>query len=99
MLRYMTEDVISNNHVELIDNESVYIIKCKLLARSTDTMSCVASQSKQNHIDDICDTLKHARTIFLFGYGASLVIVTDLYQKLSRIGLNVRLIQETHLLM
>lgn len=97
--RYLPEDAINNNHMELIDNESVDIIKSKMIARATDTMSCVASQIEQNHIDDICDTLKHARTIFLFGYGASLVIVTDLYQKLSRIGLNVRLIQETHLLM
>ena len=97
--RYLPEDAINNNHMELIDNESVDIIKSKMLARATDTMSCVASQIEQPHIDDICDTLKHARTIFLFGYGASLVIVTDLYQKLSRIGLNVRLIQETHLLM
>ncbi|MES3713994.1 MurR/RpiR family transcriptional regulator [Staphylococcus ureilyticus] len=97
--RYLPIDAINNNHMELIDNESVDIIKSKMLARATDTMSCVASQIEQHHIDDICDTLKHARTIFLFGYGASLVIVTDLYQKLSRIGLNVRLIQETHLLM
>ena len=97
--RYLPEDAINNNHMELIDNESVDIIKSKMLARATDTMSCVASQIEQHNIDDICDTLKHARTIFLFGYGASLVIVTDLYQKLSRIGLNVRLIQETHLLM
>jgi len=97
--RYLPEDAINNNSMELIDHESVDVIKSKMLAIATDTMSYVASQIEQHNIDNICDALKQARTIFLFGYGASLVIVTDLYQKLSRIGLNVRLIQETHLLM
>ena len=51
--RYLPEDAINNNHMELIDNESVDIIKSKMLARATDTMSCVASQIEQHHIDDI----------------------------------------------
>ena len=48
-------------------------------------------------IDNICKQFKRANTIFIFGYGASYVCATDLYQKLSRIGLNVQLVQETHL--
>ena len=48
-------------------------------------------------IDNICQHFKRANNIFIFGYGASYVCATDLYQKLSRIGLNVQLVQETHL--
>ena len=46
---------------------------------------------------ELLNNFKRANNIFIFGYGASYVCATDLYQKLSRIGLNVQLVQETHL--
>ncbi|WP_251517827.1 MULTISPECIES: MurR/RpiR family transcriptional regulator [Staphylococcus] len=97
--RYLPEDTINNNHMELMVNESVDAIKSKMLTRAKDTMNFVSNQINSKNIDEICDILKHKRTIFLFGYGASFIIVTDLFQKLSRVGLNVRLLQETHLFM
>src|SRR5699024_7673683 len=97
--RYLPEDALNNNHLELADNESVNMLKSKMLSRATDTMNYVSNYIDEESIDHICETMKHSHTIFLFGYGASMVIVTDLFQKLSRIGLNVRLIEETHLLM
>lgn len=97
--RYLPEDTINNNHMELMVNESVDAIKSKMLTRAKDTMNFVSNQINSTNIDEICDILKHKRTIFLFGYGASFIIVTDLFQKLSRVGLNVRLLQETHLFM
>ena len=48
-------------------------------------------------IDEICDLIKNSETIFIYGYGASFVVATDLYQKLSRIGLNIQLVHETHI--
>ncbi|MEJ7514612.1 SIS domain-containing protein, partial [Staphylococcus lugdunensis] len=48
-------------------------------------------------IDTICQHFKRANNIFIFGYGASYVCATDLYQKLSRIGLNIQLVHETHI--
>ncbi|MEJ7371206.1 SIS domain-containing protein, partial [Staphylococcus caprae] len=39
----------------------------------------------------------HSNRIFIYGYGASFVVATDLYQKLSRIGMNAQLAQETHI--
>lgn len=95
--RYLPDDAIHNNHLELADNESVDTLKTKMLSRATDTMNYVSTYIDEYSIDSICETMKRSNTIFLFGYGASLVIVTDLFQKLSRIGLNVRLLQETHL--
>ncbi|PTI83246.1 MurR/RpiR family transcriptional regulator [Staphylococcus xylosus] len=97
--RYLPEETLNNNHLELMDNESVDVLKSKMLSRVTNTMSFVSNHIENENIDMICAKMQSARTIFLFGYGASLVIVTDLFQKLSRIGLNVRLLQETHLFM
>ncbi|RIP37427.1 MurR/RpiR family transcriptional regulator [Staphylococcus gallinarum] len=95
--RYLPEDTTNNTHLELVANESVDTLKSKMLSRATDTMNFVAATIDSECIDEICHVLKHARNIFIFGYGASYVIATDLFQKLSRIGLNVRLVQETHL--
>ncbi|SCU02073.1 transcriptional regulator [Staphylococcus xylosus] len=97
--RYLPEETLNNNHLELKDNESVDVLKSKMLSRVTNTMNFVSDHIENENIDMICAKMQSARTIFLFGYGASLVIVTDLFQKLSRIGLNVRLLQETHLFM
>lgn len=97
--RYLPEETLNNNHLELMDNESVDVLKSKMLSRVTNTMNFVSDHIENENIDMICAKMQSARTIFLFGYGASLVIVTDLFQKLSRIGLNVRLLQETHLFM
>lgn len=95
--RYLPEDTTNNTHLELVANESVDTLKSKMLSRATDTMNFVATHIDAKSIDEICHVIKQARNIFIFGYGASFVIATDLYQKLSRIGLNVRLVQETHL--
>ncbi|MBO3065618.1 MurR/RpiR family transcriptional regulator [Staphylococcus shinii] len=97
--RYLPEETLNNNHLELMDNETVDVLKSKMLSRATNTMNFVSNHIDNEIIDMICEKMQSARTIFLFGYGASLVIVTDLFQKLSRIGLNVRLLQETHLFM
>ncbi|WP_440866800.1 MurR/RpiR family transcriptional regulator [Staphylococcus shinii] len=97
--RYLPEETLNNNHLELMDNETVDVLKSKMLSRATNTMNFVSNHIDNETIDMICEKMQSARTILLFGYGASLVIVTDLFQKLSRIGLNVRLLQETHLFM
>ena len=82
--------------IELLNNESVDTLKETLSScrRSTSKSSTFADNTT---IDNICQHFKRANNIFIFGYGASYVCATDLYQKLSRIGLNVQLVQETHL--
>ncbi len=54
-------------------------------------MRFVATNIMDAQIDAICDVLKNARTI-LFGCRASSLTIGDLFQKLSRIGLNVQVI-------
>ena len=85
--RYLPSDTTKNNYMEIINNEAVDTLKSKMLTRATDTMTYTAQQIDNDTIDEVCNVLKQSRTIFLFGYGASSIIVNDLFQKLSRIGL------------
>lgn len=94
--RYLPEDTTNNTLLELVDHESIENISSKLLSRAKDTLYDVSAHLDAHTIGAICDQFKQARTIFLFGYGASYIIATDLFQKFSRIGLNVRFITETH---
>ena len=84
-------------NIELISNESVDTLKKKLYTRAEEALQKSSTFTDNTTIDRICKTFKRANTIFIFGYGASYVCATDLYQKLSRIGLNIQLVQETHL--
>ncbi|MCU5745221.1 MurR/RpiR family transcriptional regulator [Staphylococcus sp. SQ8-PEA] len=94
--RFLPDDTKKNNLLELVDNESIASISNKLLTRAKETLNDVSIHLNERDIGAICDQFKRARTVFLFGYGASYVIATDLFQKFSRIGLNVRFITETH---
>ncbi len=60
----LTEDIATNPHLELIENESVETLKNKMIARATNTMRFVATNIMDAQIDAICDVLKNARTIF-----------------------------------
>ncbi len=62
--RYLPEDIATNPHLELIENESVETLKNKTIARATNTMRFVATNIMDAQIDAICDVLKNARTIF-----------------------------------
>ena len=83
--------------IELLNNESVDTLKKKLYHRAEEALLKSSTFADNTTIDNICQHFKRANNIFIFGYGASYVCATDLYQKLSRIGLNVQLVQETHL--
>lgn len=97
--RYLPTDNMSNHHIELKAGESVETLTNKMISRATSTMHAAAQHINANIVDQVCYALKHAKTIFLFGYGASSITAEDLFQKFSRIGLPVRLIKETHLFM
>ncbi|MDM5680516.1 PTS transporter subunit EIIB, partial [Staphylococcus aureus] len=51
--RYLPEDIATNPHLELIENESVETLKNKMIARATNTMRFVAMGGKANikHLD------------------------------------------------
>ena len=84
-------------NVELVDNENTDSLKKKMHSRAKGALNNANEKIDDKTIDRICDLFKCAETIFIYGYGASFVVATDLYQKLSRIGLNIQLVQETHI--
>ncbi|WHI88837.1 MurR/RpiR family transcriptional regulator [Staphylococcus epidermidis] len=94
--KFLPKEVTQYN-VELVDNESTISLKNKLHSRSKATLSNANETINVAIIDEICDLIKNSETIFIYGYGASFVVATDLYQKLSRIGLNIQLVHETHI--
>ncbi|MCE5038618.1 MurR/RpiR family transcriptional regulator [Staphylococcus auricularis] len=94
---YIPEHATQNNRLEIASNESVESLTSKMVSRVKRTVDTVSEYVDPLKVDYICDMIKASRTIFLFGYGSSAIVATDLYQKLTRLGINVRLITETHL--
>ncbi len=86
-------------NVELMNSESTESLRTKLHTRTTRALDHANNELNDKTIDQICHCLKRSETIFIYGFGASFVVATDLYQKLSRIGLNIQLVQETHILL
>lgn len=85
-------------NIKLVENESVESLKQKLYFQTKTSLKQSNHFIDHQTIDAICETFKQAHTIFLYGYGSSYVCALEFYQKLSRIGLNIQLVQDTHLL-
>ena len=83
-------------NVELMNNESTESLRTKLHTRTTRALNHANNELNDKTIDQICHCLKRSETIFIYGFGASFVVATDLYQKLSRIGLNIATLLATH---
>lgn len=88
---------MSPYNIELVRDEPIETLKKKLFLQAKDALQRSSTFTDNTTIDNICKRFKSANKIFIFGYGTSFVCATDMYQKFSRIGLNVHLIQETHL--
>ena len=88
----------TRSHIEIRQNESIDSLKGKLHSRAIEALNHCLKELDSEIIDQICSKLKMSNTIFVFGYGASYVSALDLYQKLSRLGLNIQIVQETHML-
>ncbi|MBO1199968.1 MurR/RpiR family transcriptional regulator [Staphylococcus simiae] len=84
-------------NVELVHNESTSSLRNKLHSRTVKTLGYANDEINDDIVDDICHYLKHSNTIFIYGFGSSFVAATDMYQKLSRVGLNKQLVQESHI--
>lgn len=85
-------------NIKLVENESVESLKQKLYFQTKTSLKQSNHFIDHRIIDAICERFKQAHTIFLYGYGTSYVCALEFYQKLSRIGLNIQLVQDTHLL-
>lgn len=72
---------------ELDSSQSVEIIAKTIVTRTTDAIERVLSLVNTSAIEDATAAVLKARSVAIFGVGASANVAYDLYQKFSRIGI------------
>lgn len=72
---------------ELDSSQSVEVIARTIVSRTTDAVERVLSLVNNDYIEAAASALLSARTVAIFGVGASGNVAYDLYQKLTRIGI------------
>ncbi len=72
---------------ELDSNQSVEIIAKTIVTRTTDAIERVLSLINTSAIEEAAAAVLGARSVAIFGVGASANVAYDLYQKFSRIGI------------
>ncbi|MBU0927747.1 MAG: MurR/RpiR family transcriptional regulator [Spirochaetes bacterium] len=72
---------------ELDSSQSVEVIAKTIVSRTTDAIERVLTLLNTGSVEEAAATILAARSIAIFGVGASANVAYDLYQKLSRIGI------------
>ncbi len=72
---------------ELDSSQSVDIIARTIVSRTTDAVERVLSLLNTGAVEEAAAAILAARSVAIFGVGASANVAYDLYQKLSRIGI------------
>lgn len=72
---------------ELDSNQSVETIAKTIVSRTTDAIERVLSLLNTGAVEETAAAMLGARSVAIFGVGASANVAYDLYQKLSRIGI------------
>lgn len=72
---------------ELDSNQSVETIAKTIVSRTTDAIERVLSLLNTGAVEETAAAMLAARSVAIFGVGASANVAYDLYQKLSRIGI------------
>lgn len=83
---------------EIKQDETVSSISKKLITRASHTLEMTEKLIESNSVNAIIDQLYEAKTIIVFGVGASSLVAQDLYQKFTRIGKQVIHSLDTHFL-
>ncbi len=63
-----------------MDNESVDVLKSKMLSRVTNTMNFVSDHIENENIDMICAKMQSARTIFYLVTGLHLLLLQTYFK-------------------
>lgn len=72
---------------ELDSSQSVEVIAKTIVSRTTDAIERVLSLINTDAVESATAAILDARSVAIFGVGASANVAYDLYQKLSRIGI------------
>lgn len=71
---------------DITENESIEEIKQKLLGNAYQSMIDTVEQLNHQKVEEAVETLSEAPVIYLYGVGASQLVVANILQKWSRIG-------------
>lgn len=87
----LSADLISNSdnpslYEEIYSGEDLYSIKEKLLHNAQQSINETVDLVKQDHIDNLIQSLRNSRQVVLFGVGASYLVAQNIAQKWSRLG-------------
>ncbi|WP_142426670.1 MurR/RpiR family transcriptional regulator [Enterococcus durans] len=90
---------IDEGFSDIQPNESFYSIKNKLGNNAQVAIRETVDVLKEEKIQDVVQSLEGAETVFLYGVGASSLVVEDIVQKWSRVGKPIIFEKDIHVLL
>ncbi len=90
---------IDDGFSDIKPNESFYSIKNKLGNNAQVAIRETVDILKEENIQKVVQCLEHAETVFLYGVGASSLVVEDILQKWSRVGKPIIFEKDIHVLL
>ena len=90
---------IDEGFSDIQPNESFYSIKNKLGNNAQVAIRETVDVLKEEKIQEVVQSLEGAETVFLYGVGASSLVVEDIVQKWSRVGKPIILEKDIHVLL
>ncbi|HCB28286.1 MAG TPA: MurR/RpiR family transcriptional regulator, partial [Enterococcus sp.] len=90
---------IDEGFSDIQPNESFYSIKNKLGNNAQVAIRETVDVLKEEKIQEVVQSLEGAETVFLYGVGASSLVVEDIVQKWSRVGKPIIFEKDIHVLL
>lgn len=90
---------IDEGFSDIQPNESFYSIKNKLGNNAQVAIRETVDVLKEEKIQEVVQSLEGAETVFLYGVGASSLVVEDIVQKWSRVGKQIIFEKDIHVLL
>ncbi|WP_422699317.1 MurR/RpiR family transcriptional regulator [Enterococcus durans] len=90
---------INEGFSDIQPNESFYSIKNKLGNNAQVAIRETVDVLKEEKIQEVVQSLEGAETVFLYGVGASSLVVEDIVQKWSRVGKPIIFEKDIHVLL
>ena len=90
---------IDEGFSDIQPNESFYSIKIKLGNNAQVAIRETVDVLKEEKIQEVVQSLEGAETVFLYGVGASSLVVEDIVQKWSRVGKPIIFEKDIHVLL
>ena len=87
-----------NNREDISDENVIKIIE-KSIKQTKEALEYAKQANNEEKIQEVVETLESAETVFLYGVGASSLVVEDILQKWSRVGKPIIFEKDIHVLL